>query len=105
MMMMRRNNLKPAIFVRTVDLRPDSDVRLVKLSASVAYGYEEEQSETNYVVISALPRAFDTGRAETYIFPADKDGNVLSWGELPGSYRGGTDHDKALAGLGFYIAD
>lgn len=42
---------------------------------------------------------------ETYIFPADERGEVTDWGELPGSYRGGLDHAKALAGAGYSIGD
>ena len=40
---------------------------------------------------------------ETYIFPADEDGNVLDWGELEGSYRGGMDHEEALHNAGYEI--
>lgn len=51
-----------------------------------------------YVVVSALR---DYAAHETYIFPANEDGHVIDWGELPGSYRGGTDMEKALNGLGY----
>jgi len=52
-----------------------------------------------YVVVSATIALF-TG-AETYIFPANKDGEVLDWGELKGSYRGGLSHSKALKNAGY----
>jgi hypothetical protein len=56
---------------------------------------------SDYVVISALPCAFDTGRPETYIFPADSDGKILSYGELDGSRRGVCDHDVILSEIGY----
>lgn len=52
-----------------------------------------------YVVVSALPAAFDTGEPETYIFESDESGKVLDWSELPGSFRGGLDEDRAIQGL------
>ena len=52
---------------------------------------------TDYVVVSAAVVPY-TG-PETYIFPADSEGNITDRGELPGSYRGGLDHDEAIRGL------
>jgi hypothetical protein len=49
-----------------------------------------------YVVVSAVAVL---GQPETFIFPADGNGDVLDWLELPGSYRGGYDHEEALDGL------
>ena len=33
---------------------------------------------------------------ETYIFPANEDGTIRSWGELPGSQRGVLDHETVI---------
>lgn len=56
------------------------------------------------VVVSAVPRAFDTGIPETYIFPAYSDEfNVASWGELEGSFRGEMNHNKALRNAGYEV--
>jgi hypothetical protein len=60
----------------------------------------------HYVAVSCLSMAFDTGMPETYIFPCDAKGNITSWGELEGSFRGGgydmvEDRMKALNGLGY----
>lgn len=52
-----------------------------------------------YVLVSAVEALF-TG-PETYIFPADKRGEVTDWGELEGSYRGGLDHHEALMNVGY----
>ena len=51
--------------------------------AYIARGDEELFS--NYVVVSGVD---DFYVCETYIFPADERGNVLDWGELPGSFQG-----------------
>lgn len=53
-------------------------------------------------VIASASKAMFTG-PETYIFPADADGEVVSWAEMEGSYRGGLSHAKAFAGAGYSI--
>ncbi len=45
----------------------------------------------------------DVGGPETYIFPADETGEVLDWGEVDGSYRGGLDHEEALHRAGYEV--
>lgn len=52
-----------------------------------------------FVVVSAVYAAY-TG-PETYIFPADEYGNVTSWIELDGSFRGDMDHETALKNAGY----
>lgn len=58
--------------------------------------------EHEFVVVSATVAMFSG--PETYIFAADKEGVVASYGELDGSYRGGLDHAEALAGAGYEVA-
>lgn len=53
-----------------------------------------------YVAVSGARTAF--GR-ETAIFPAEEDGNVLDWEEMPGSFKGAIDHAAALEGLGYDV--
>lgn len=55
-----------------------------------------------HVVVSATVAMFSG--PETYIFPSDSDGNISSWGELPGSTRGTLEHADALEGAGYAIA-
>lgn len=55
--------------------------------------------EHSYVVASAVIAPF--GGAETYLFPADKDGNVMDWGEMPGSQKGTLSHEEVFEGLGY----
>ena len=71
---------------------------LYKLSDPLM-GYE-------YVVVSAAKDARDNHDqvvGETFIFGSDESGKVKSFLELPGSYRGGLDHQKALNDAGYDI--
>lgn len=54
-----------------------------------------------HVVVSAVNAPFSG--PETYIFKADKDGNVFDMGELDGSFRGERNHAKAIANMGYQI--
>jgi len=59
-----------------------------------------------YVVVSAAKDARDNHDqvvGETFIFGSDESGKVKSFLELPGSYRGGLDHQKALNDAGYDI--
>lgn len=76
------------------------DARLFRLYPPVKWGWDDDK-KTEYVVVSAAI-TFDHG-PETYIFPADENGNVVGWLELHGSFQGGLDHDKALRGAGYEV--
>ena len=54
-----------------------------------------------FIVVSAIKKAFDTHRPETYIFPANLRGKVVSWVELEGSFQGAMDIGKALRNGGY----
>lgn len=58
--------------------------------------------DVEFVIVSATV-AFDSG-AETYIFPSNKDGEVVDWGQLDGSFRGGMSHIEALKNAGYSIS-
>jgi hypothetical protein len=72
------------------------------LSLEREWDEESKGKTTEHVVVSATQAMF-TG-PETYIFPADAEGAVTSWGELDGSYRGGWSHSQALEGAGYTIS-
>jgi len=55
-----------------------------------------------FVVASAANVPFSG--PETYLFPAAADGEIKSFSELDGSYRGGLDHAQALSNAGYTIA-
>jgi hypothetical protein len=61
-----------------------------------------DDREFPYVVVSAAD-AF--GYPETYIFGADEDGEVLDWVELPGSFKGALDHERALEDAGYVVQE
>lgn len=57
---------------------------------------------TEYVVASAADVMFSG--PETYIFPADSDGEVIDWGELEGSFRGDLCCDEAIRRAGYAVS-
>lgn len=69
-------------------------------SASL-YELDPPLEGSKYVVVSAVLVLF-TG-PETYIFKSDERGNVEDWTELPGSFRGDTNHQEALRNAGYQI--
>ena len=76
-----------------------NDARLYRLSHPVRYGNGGDRTRT--VIVSAAVVPFMG--PETYIFPTNDEGDVLDWGELEGSFRGGLDHEAALRGAGYTL--
>lgn len=91
--------MKYAYFVRPINMKPGAWQGLYYLSEPVSYGYDDAQAR--FVVVSAIDS--DRYGAETYIFPADADGNVLCWIELDGSMHDVYDHAEALAEAGYTL--
>jgi hypothetical protein len=79
------------------------DARLFRLTPPVTVTDWADETTTlhEYVIVSATT-AMSSG-PETYIFPANADGEVVDWCELHGSFRGGLDHEAALNGAGYTI--
>ena len=73
--------------------------KLYKLSEPVE---ADDSTMVDHVVVSAVVSEYD-GMPETYIFPCDSDGEVMNFGELNGSYKGGLNHARALKGAGFKV--
>lgn len=102
--------MQTATFIDTVDGYYE-DMRLYRVDPAIEFrriiflseDYDESDDMTQYVVVSGttLPNA----GIGTYILPADKDGRVLSWCGLPGSYRGGFDHAEALRRAGYEVQE
>lgn len=65
------------------------------------YHLSEPLDGAEYVVVSAVVVPYSG--PETYIFPADENGEIVDYGELDGSYRGGLDHELALAQAGYAV--
>lgn len=76
--------------------------RLYRLSEGVRVSERDpDKGKTDHVVVSAV-RVL--GEPETYIFASDAEGAVTCWTEMPGSYRGGLDHEQAIRDAGWEIA-
>lgn len=78
----------------------NGDARLYKLSVPLA-GYGNDEGPYEHVVVSAVITS--CSGPETYIFGCDNMGNVHSYLDLPGSYRGGLNHQEALRRAGYEI--
>lgn len=89
-----------ATFVKDLDWQVHAAKKLWRLSELVEY---DDNQKTDYVVTSAANAPFSG--PETYIFPADKDGEIKSWLEMTGSYRGGLDHKEAISNAGWKISE
>lgn len=71
--------------------------KLWKLSKSIkVVNWLEQEFTVEYVITSAV---IGYNGRETFVFPANKDGKVVDWGELEGSLRGHLDHDAAICGF------
>jgi hypothetical protein len=57
-----------------------------------------------YVIVSAVSTAFDTGRAETLVFEADASGQVVDWMDLARA-DGVMDIPQALANAGYDVVE
>lgn len=64
------------------------------------YKMDPPHEGNEYVVASASTIGL---ACEVYLFPADSTGKIIGWQELPGSYRGGLDHDDAIASAGYEV--
>ena len=79
------------------------DARLYRLDPplEVTDWAGEDAHTVEWVIVSAII-AFFSG-PETYIFEADETGEVKSWMDLEGSFRGALDHEQALNGAGYEV--
>ena len=98
--------MKTAKFVRQIE-GWQGDARLYRLSDPMAWEKWTSddgvsKNEANHVIVSAVVALYSG--PETYIFPADSDGNCLDFGELTGSFRGSLDHAAALEDAGYEVA-
>ena len=90
-----------ATFVRDIP-NVRASQKLWKLSEPYTvpcWAYDDD--ETDATVVSHVITSATTvlGVPETYVFPAAEDGEIVDWGELPGSFKGALDHTEALAGF------
>ena len=100
--------MKKAKYIRTT--RDDGEIvqKLYELDPPLEeFSFLSEERESHqYVIVSAANHGEGILRVhETYIFPADKDGEITDWGELPGSIKGTTDHEEALQEAGYEVVE
>lgn len=67
--------------------------KLWRVSSPFSYTGHDDTYTGEYVITSAVSVL---GKPETYIFPADKNGNIVGWSELCGSFKGDLNHQKAI---------
>ena len=91
--------MKKAIFIKNLEGKNESVMQ--SLYACFPPMEDYEGVSFRYVVISASTVMFSG--PETYIFPSDKTGDIVDWGELDGSYRGDLDHLRALTEAGYLL--
>jgi hypothetical protein len=94
---------RTAKFIRDLD-----DFRghaaLYKLSTPLIHeGYDDVQTNHSYVVVSSAHVPFSG--PETYIFGANKHGEVVNWSELEGSRRGVYSHADVLRKAGYEVVE
>lgn len=77
------------------------DARLFKLASPVKW--RADKPHTFHVIVSRVDAMFSGW--ETLIFPADADGNILEWGDLPGSARGNVSHLEAITDLETHLQE
>jgi len=92
-----------AKFIRDLTDGWTGTAKLWELSEPIQYGWISLAEKTNFIITSAA-YAYETG-PETHIFPADKNGIVLNWSELGGSFRGDLDHERVICKAGFEIVN
>jgi len=90
--------MKTAKFIKDVSEYYRGNVNLYELTPAVTY---KDTKKTKFVVCSTVNAMFSG--PETYIFPSNKAGVVISWGELEGSRQGVTCDTDVLKGLGYTI--
>jgi len=90
--------------VKDVSDKFKGEAWLYRVEPPAPYGWSGEE-KTEYLVASAVSMPFGTLTPETFIFPADATGKVLDWGELPGSFRGEMDCDRAIREAGYTIVE
>lgn len=89
-------NTSVATFLKQLP-RWNGNAALYKLSSPLKDFSTEK--EYIYVVVSAV--SFFC--VETYIFGANENGEILDWGELPGSQKHTLSHEKVLKNAGYTL--
>jgi hypothetical protein len=81
--------------------------KLYKMTPPAVYERYDDDGDkvtkhSDYVIAS---QAEVFGVSETYLFPANSDFTVASWGELPGSQKGNVSHEDVIRAHGYEIEE
>jgi hypothetical protein len=97
---------KTAQLIKDVSHDFQGKALLFELSGYITFRNDKNKKEnTPFVIVSQVKNTRWCPDGETYIFPADSKGKVLSWRELQGSTRGEVTPEKVLFELGNFHVD
>ena len=78
--------------------------RLYKVDPPVSFEkWDGRHHTSDYVVADYAPFPFDTGVPETMVFPADKDGRIVSLDDLACVSPSDGDLDAAIESMGYEV--
>jgi len=66
------------------------------------HSWDDEEVASHEWVIASAAYAMFSG-PETYLFPSNEKGEVVDWGELPGSFKGDLSHAMAFDNAGYQL--
>lgn len=99
--------MKTATLHETCEIKPTGS-RSVSPGPKAVYAlseplvYDNTGAECSYIYVST---ARIMGKPETYAFPCDEAGEVLSWGELSGAMKGEITHAEVLEAMGYALVE
>ena len=75
------------------------EAKLYEVSPNISFGDNEN---TKFIIVSKIDNEFGQ---ETYIFPANEDGEIKDYCELSGSQKGYISHEEVLRDAGYEICE
>ena len=75
------------------------EAKLYEASPNISFG---DNKNTKFIIVSKIDNEFGQ---ETYIFPANEDGEIKDYCELSGSQKGDISHGQVLRDAGYEICE
>lgn len=75
------------------------EAKIYEVSPAISFGDNEN---TKFIIVSKIDNEFGQ---ETYIFPANEDGEIKDYCELSGSQKGDISHGQVLRDAGYEICE
>lgn len=76
---------------------------LYKLSEPLIYQSWLDKTAKHYEYVICSTSYNSLGELQTLIFGANQKGEVVDWGDLPGSMRNSTSHEEVLNNAGYEL--